>query len=90
MNKINLNLMNIVEINNKYKTELILAVQSDKLIKFIDIYYDKMNELITLLQLINSDFILCYIFLCQFLCLQIDLYKKYSFVVRMGPLLKYC
>ena len=81
--------MNIVEINNQYKTELILAVQSDKLSEFTDIYYDKMNELITFLQLINSDFIVCYLFLCQFLCLQIDLYKKYSFVVRMVPSLRF-
>lgn len=81
--------MNIVEINNQYKTELILAVQSGKLSEFTDIYYDKMNELITLLQLINSDFIVCYLFLCQFLCLQIDLYKKYSFVVRMDPSLRF-
>ena len=80
--------MNIVEINHQYKTELILTVQSGKLSKFTDIYYDKMNELITLLKLINSDFIVCYLFLCQFLCLQIDLYKKYSFVVHMVPLLR--
>ena len=81
--------MNIVEINNKYKTELIKSVQTGKINNFKDIYLAQMNELITLIQLINTDFILCYLFLCQFLCLQIDLYNKYSFVIRMVPLLKF-
>ena len=79
--------MNIVEINNKYKSELIKAVQTSKINDFKKMYFDQMNELITLLQLINTDFILCYLFLYQFLCLQIDLYNKYSFVIRMAPLL---
>lgn len=79
--------MNIVEINNIYKTELIKSVQSGKINDFKNIYFAQMNELITILQLINTDFILCYLFLCQFLCLQIDLYNKYSFVIRMAPLL---
>jgi len=81
--------MNIVEINNIYKSELIKAVQSGKINDFKEIYMTQMNELIILLQLINTDFILCYLFLCQFLCLQIDLYNKYSFVIRMVPLLKF-
>ena len=81
--------MNIVEINNIYKTELIKSVQNGKINAFKEIYIDQMNQLITLLQLINTDFILCYLFLCQFLCLQIDLYNKYSFVIRMAPLLRF-
>lgn len=81
--------MNIVEINNRYKSELIKAVQTGKINEFKEIYMIQMNELITLLQLINTDFILCYLFLCQFLCLQIDLYNKYSFVIRMVPLLRF-
>ena len=81
--------MNIVELNNQYKKELISAVETGKLRDFTDLYYDKMNELIMLLHFINNDFILCYLFLCQFLCLQIDLYNKYSFVIHMVPLLKF-
>ena len=81
--------MNIVEINNIYKTELIKSVQNGKINRFKEIYMDQMIELITLLQLINTDFILCYLFLCQFLYLQIDLYNKYSFVIRMAPLLRF-
>lgn len=80
--------MNIIDINKKYKYELIKSVQTGKINSFEEIYSDYMNELITLLQLINTDFILCYLFLCQFLCLQIDLYNIYSFVIRMVPLLK--
>jgi len=79
--------MNIVEINNVYKTELIKSVQNGKINYFKEIYFDQMNELIATLQLINTDFILCYLFLCQFLCLQIDLYNKYSFVIRTALLL---
>ena len=81
--------MNIVEINNIYKTELIKSVQNGKINAFKEIYINQMNELITLLQLINTDFILCYFFLCQFVYLQIDLYNKYSFVIRMAPLLRF-
>ena len=81
--------MNIVEINNIYKTELIKSVHTGKINDFKELYFTQMNELIILLQLINTDFILCYLFLCQFLCLQIDLYNKYSFVIRMVPLLKF-
>ena len=85
--------MNIVDINNEYKTELILAVQSGKLQKFTKIYFEKMKELIFLLQIINGNFIIYYLFLCQFLCqflcLQIDLYNKYSFLIRMVPSLKF-
>lgn len=79
--------MNIVEINNVYKTELIKSVQNGKINYFKEIYFDQMNKLIVTLQLINTDFILCYFFLCQFLCLQIDLYNKYSFVIRMALLI---
>ena len=81
--------MNIVEINNKYKTELIESIQTSKINNFKELYFDKLQELITILELINTDFILCYLFLCQFLCLQIDLYKKYSFVMRMVLLLRF-
>ena len=81
--------MNIIEINNRYKSELIKAVQNGKINDFKEIYMIQMNELITILQLINTDFILCYLFLCQFLCLQIDLYNKYSSVIRMVPLLRF-
>lgn len=79
--------MNIVEINNIYKSELIKSVQTGKINNFKEIYLAQMNELITLIQLINTDFILCYLFLCQFLYLQINLYNKYSFVIRMALLL---
>jgi hypothetical protein len=81
--------MNIVEINNKYKTELIESIQTGKINNFKELYFDKLQELITILELINTDFILCYLFLCQFLCLQIDLYKKYSLVMRMVLLLRF-
>ena len=81
--------MNIVEINNKYKTELIESIQTGKINNFKELYFEKLQELITILELINTDFILCYLFLCQFLCLQIDLYKKYSFVMRMVLLLRF-
>lgn len=81
--------MNIVEINEKYNSELIKSVQTGKINDFKELYFDQMNELITILQLINTDFILCYLFLYQFLYLQIDLYNRYSFVIRMVPLLKF-
>ena len=79
----------MVEINNKYKTELIESIQTGKINNFKELYFEKLQELITILELINTDFILCYLFLCQFLCLQIDLYKKYSFVMRMVLLLRF-
>lgn len=82
--------MNIVEINDKYKTELLKAIQTGKINDFKDLYFNKIDEVIFLLESINSDFIISYLFLCQFLCLQIDLYKKYSFLIRMGLLLKFC
>jgi len=79
--------MNILDINNKYKSELIKSIHTGKINDFRDIYFDQMHELITLLELINSDFIPCYLLLFQLMCLQIDLYNRYSFLIRMALLL---
>lgn len=81
--------MNIVDINEKYHDELIKSVQTGKIDDFKELYFSKLSELITLLELINTDFILCYLFLYQFLYLQISLYNKYSFVIRMVLLLRF-
>jgi len=89
MNIINERVMNIVTVNNIYKTELISAVVSNKLAKYEEIYIQKLNELIMFLRLINNDFILCYVVMYHLLRLQIDLYEKYWILIRMAPLLKF-
>ena len=89
MNIINVKVMNIIAVNNIYKTELISAVVSNKLVKYEEMYIQKLNELIMFLRLINNDFILCYAVMYHLLCLQIDLYEKHWLLIRMVPLLKF-
>lgn len=81
--------MNIIDINNIYKHELTTAVLTNKITFYKTLYMDKLSELILLLKLINNDLMMCYLFLCNFLYLQINLYEKYWLLIRMAPLLKF-
>ena len=90
--------MDIIELNNTYKSELLLSLKNDKMRIFYKDYALYMNDIILFLKFINTPYLIEYLFIYHLIYLQFyylkvlhlqqDLYNKYSFVSRMVLLLK--
>ena len=80
----------LVEINTDYKNELFLSLNNNQLSSFEADLIRRMENIVLFLKLINNlnSVLVFHCYLCFCLLIQIDLYNKYSFVVRMALLLE--
>ena len=81
----------LVEINTDYKNELFLSLNNNQLSSFEADLIRRMENIVLFLKLINNlnSVLVFHCYLCFCLLIQIDLYNKYSFVIRMVPLLRF-
>lgn len=90
--------MDIIKLNNTYKSELLLSLKNDRMRIFYKDYILYMNDIILFLKFINTPYLIEYLFIYHLIYLQFyylkvlylqqDLYNKYSTVTRMVLLLK--
>ena len=83
----------ILYLNNTYKDELSRCIVSGKMPYVYDEYETKLLSVIQLLRMTNNIEIIqmyCYFQQLSFIVvLHLNIYNRYSFLVRMAPLLKY-